>query len=277
MIGKKLKLLAGLLLPAMILSGTVHAFTLDGEMVQGGMVIGHALPGSAVELNDKPVRVDEQGRFVIGFGRDHKSSARLQVQEPGRKLETRTLNIAARTYKTQRINGLPRKMVTPPDGVIKRIRRENAEIARVRALDTAKSFFSEAWRWPSIGRISGVFGSQRILNGKPRRPHYGIDIAAPTGADVVAPTDAMVRMAEKDLYFTGGTVMLDHGHGVTSVYSHLSALDVKPGQQVKAGQKIGEVGSTGRSTGPHLDWRVNWFRERLDPALLVGPMPSSPR
>ena len=277
MTGRNLKVLTGLLLSAVVRSGAAHAFTLDGELVQGGMVIGQALPGSAVKLNDQMVRVDDKGRFVIGFGRDHKSSARLQVREPGQKSQSRTLNIAARTYKTQRINGLPRKMVTPPDGVIKRIRRENAEIARVRALDTARSHFAQKWRWPSIGRISGVFGSQRILNGKPRRPHYGIDIAAPKGADVVAPTDSVVRMAEKDLYFTGGTVMLDHGHGVTSVYSHLSALDVKPGQQVKAGQKIGEVGSTGRSTGPHLDWRVNWFRERLDPALLVGPMPLSPR
>lgn len=266
----------GFLLALITLPVAADAYTLDGEMVQGGMIRGTALPGSKVLLNDKPVRVDGEGRFVFGFGRDHKPTAILQVAEPGRQPARQKLAIRARKYQTQRINGLPRKMVTPPDHVIKRIRRENGEIARVRALDSKRGFFAQSWQWPSIGRISGVFGSQRILNGKPRRPHYGIDIAAPKGARVVSPTDAIVRMAEKDLYFTGGTVMLDHGHGVTSVYSHLSALSVKVGDKVKAGQKIGEVGSTGRSTGPHLDWRVNWFRERLDPALLVGPMPSKP-
>lgn len=193
---------------------------------------------------------------------------------PGGATEERTLEIAQRTWREQRIEGLPQKMVTPPDEVVDRIRRENAAIAGVRALDTPGALFAQDWQWPAIGPVSGIYGSRRILNGQPRQPHFGIDVAAPTGAPVVAPTDAVVRMAEPDLYFTGGTIMLDHGHGVTSVYSHLSALEVTVGQSVKAGQRIGAVGATGRATGAHLDWRINWFGERLDPALFVGPMPA---
>ena len=122
-------------------------------------------------------------------------------------------------------------------------------------------------------RISGVYGSQRILNGKPRQPHYGIDIAAPKGTPVVAPADAVVRLAESDLYYTGGTLILDHGHGLSSAFLHLATVDVRVGESVRRGQKIGTVGSTGRSTGPHLDWRINWFDRRIDPAPLVPPMP----
>lgn len=250
------------------------ALELEGEFVQGGMVIGRVAPGSEVRLGDKPVRVSNAGVFVIGFGRDHGPDAVLDVYEPDGTFERRFLQIVARDYEVQRIDGLPSKMVTPPDEVVERIRRENAEIARVRALDTAEALFDAPWRWPVVGTVTGVFGSQRILNGEPRRPHYGIDIAAPAGTPVVAPTDAIVRMAAPDLYFTGGTVMLDHGHGVTSVYSHLASTMVAPGQRVKAGQTIGTVGASGRATGAHLDWRINWFAERLDPALIAGPMPS---
>ena len=167
------------------------------------------------------------------------------------------------------INGLEKKMVTPPKSFYDRIIRENKAIKNIRNLDSDIDFIFEKFNWPAKGIISGVFGSQRILNGKPKRPHYGIDIAAKKGTSVLAPIESIVRMAEKDLYYTGGTIMLDHGHGVTSVYSHLSLINVNVGDKVKKGQKIGEIGSTGRSTGPHLDWRINWFLQRLDPALLV--------
>ncbi len=226
--------------------------------------------GALVQVNGKIIRISPDGIFVFGFGRDYDDPVTLTVNG-----QTSSLDVAARKYNIQRIDGLPPKMVTPPESTLKRIRRENAEIARIRALDTPGTWFAQDWIWPSQGIVSGVYGSQRVLNGKPRRPHFGIDIAVPTGTPVAAPTDAIVRMAEPDLYFTGGTVMLDHGHGVTSVYSHLSKIGVEVGQKVLQGEKIAEVGSTGRSTGPHLDWRVNWFRERLDPALLAGPMPGS--
>ena len=179
------------------------------------------------------------------------------------------VNIKKRIYKTQRINGLEKKMVTPPKSFYDRIIKENKAIKNIRNLDSDIDFIFKEFNWPAKGIISGVFGSQRILNGKPKRPHYGIDIAAKKGTSVLAPIESIVRMAEKDLYYTGGTIMLDHGHGVTSVYSHLSLINVNVGDKVKKGQKIGEIGSTGRSTGPHLDWRINWFLQRLDPALLV--------
>lgn len=255
---------------AVLLAWPAIAAELSGTPVQGGMMIGVAAPGADVRVNGKPVRVSPEGRFVFGFGRDHDRPVTLSID--GR---VQTVDVAKRDYRIQRIDGLPPKMVTPPESTLARIRRENAEIARVRAMDTAQAWFAQDWIWPSTGIISGVYGSQRILNGEPRRPHFGIDIAVPTGTPVVAPTDAIVRMAEPDLYFTGGTVMLDHGHGVTSVYSHLSKITVSVGQKVRQGEKIAEVGSTGRSTGPHLDWRVNWFTERLDPELLAGPMPGS--
>ena len=160
-------------------------------------------------------------------------------------------------------------MVSPPKSFWDRIKKENKVIKEIRSLDSNVDFIFQKFDWPTKGIISGVFGSQRILNGKPKRPHYGIDIAAPEGTYILAPTEAIVRMAEKDLYYTGGTVMLDHGHGVTSVYSHLSSINVKVGDKINKDQKIGEVGSTGRSTGPHLDWRINWFSERLDPSLFI--------
>lgn len=246
------------------------AFELAGNPMQGGMLIGKAPPGSSITINNRKIRVSDQGYFVFGFGRDYDQPVTLTVNG-----KSQPISIAGRDYNIQRIDGLPPKMVTPPDATLERIRRENAEIARIRALDSPGTWFTQDWIWPSEGVISGVYGSQRVLNGKPRRPHFGIDIAVPTGTPVVAPTDAIVRMAEPDLYFTGGTVMLDHGHGVTSVYSHLSTITVVVGQSVKQGDKIAEVGSTGRSTGPHLDWRINWFKERLDPQLLAGPMPGS--
>jgi len=250
-----------------------RAQILNGDLVQGGMVVGRTLPGTKVFLDDRSVRVSATGVFVIGFGRDHPPKARLRtVSEDGQASET-MLEVRQRTYETQRINGLPPKMVTPPEDVLKRIRRENAEIARIRGMDSPQTWFDEKWLWPAVGTVTGVYGSQRILNGKPRRPHYGIDIAAPRGTSVIAARDGIVRMAEDDLYYTGGTIMLDHGHGIVSVFSHLERIDVAVGDKVFAAQVIGAIGSTGRSTGPHLDWRVNWFDQRLDPALLLAASP----
>jgi len=247
---------------------------LSGDLVQGGMVIGRTLPGTRVILGERPVRVAPSGVFVIGFGRDHPATATLRtVDEEGRGSET-LLEVRQRTWETQRINGLPPRMVTPPEDVLKRIRQENAEIARIRAIDTPVTWFADRWLWPAIGTVSGVYGSQRILNGKPRRPHFGLDIAAPRGTAVVAPRDGIVRMAEEDLYYTGGTVMLDHGHGIVSVFSHLERIDVAAGDRVEAAQIIGAIGATGRATGPHLDWRINWFDQRLDPALLMVGRPA---
>ena len=241
---------------------------LEGNFIQGGLVKGKIDSNISVRFKERLLRKTSKGFFVIGFGRDHPKIANLSIKIKQNWI-SKTLNIKKRIYKTQMINGLEKKMVTPPKSFYDRIIRENKAIKNIRNLDSDIDFIFKEFNWPAKGIISGVFGSQRILNGKPKRPHYGIDIAAKKGTSVLAPIESIVRMAEKDLYYTGGTIMLDHGHGVTSVYSHLSLINVNVGDKVKKGQKIGEIGSTGRSTGPHLDWRINWFLERLDPALLV--------
>ena len=241
---------------------------LEGDFIQGGLVKGKTDNNKSVKFKKRLLRKTSKGFFVIGFGRDHPQIANLSLKI-NQKWITKNIIIEKRVYKTQIINGLEKKMVTPPKSFYNRIIRENKVIKEIRNLDSDIDFIFQKLNWPAKGIISGVFGSQRILNGKPKRPHYGIDIAAKKGTSVIAPIESIVRMAEKDLYYTGGTIMLDHGHGVTSVYSHLSLINVNVGDKVKKGQKIGEIGSTGRSTGPHLDWRINWFLERLDPALLV--------
>ena len=241
---------------------------LEGNFVQGGLVIGKVNKNLDVKFKEKVLRKTSDGSFVIGFGRDHPKEANLYFFI-NQNWILKKLDIKQRKYETQVINGLEKKMVTPPKSFWDRIKKENKVVKEVRNLDSDVDFIFQKFDWPTKGIISGVFGSQRILNGKPKRPHYGVDIAAPEGTDILAPTEAIVRMAEKDLYYTGGTVMLDHGHGVTSVYSHLSSINVKVGDKINKDQKIGEVGSTGRSTGPHLDWRINWFSERLDPALFI--------
>lgn len=241
----------------------------DGEFVQGGLVIGVAQPGVKLRLGERAVPIAPDGRFVFGFGRDEPAAASLTINySDGRELTT-MLGIQQRQYDIQRIDGLPPAQVTPPPAVLERIKRENAMIATLRQRNTPRLDFLQGWIWPAKGIVSGVYGSQRILNGEPRQPHFGIDIAAPTGAPVVASTAGEVVLAEPDLYYTGGTVILDHGMGITAVYSHLQSIGVTVGERVSQGQQIGTVGATGRATGAHLDWRVNWFDVRLDPQRLL--------
>ena len=241
---------------------------LNGNFIQGGLVYGKSIPKTSIKFMKRFIFQDSDNKFVFGMGRDYPETAVLEIKYNN---DVRKINIKIKkqVYKIQKIKGLPKKMVTPPESVYKRIIRENKEIAKVRALNSKINYIFQDFIWPVQGIITGVFGSQRILNGKPRRPHYGIDIAASKGTNILAPTDSIVRMAEDNLYFTGGTIMLDHGHGVTSVYSHLSKLLVQKNQKIKKGHVIGHVGSTGRSTGPHLDWRINWFDQRLDPSLFI--------
>ena len=260
---------------SLIFSGSVIAkgLELDQRLIQGGLVHGSAVPGSTIYLNTRAIRVAPDGKFVFGFGRDAPKRAKLYIRYPSGMEETRYLEIESRTYETQRINGLLNHMVTPSEAALRRIRQENSWIAEVRRLDTERQYYRSGFVWPVIGTITGVYGSLRVLNGEPRRPHFGIDIAARQGTPVHSPADGVVALAVNDLYFTGGTIMIDHGFGVTSVLSHLASLGVSVGETVGKGQEVGTVGSTGRVTGPHLDWRVNWFEVRLDPALLVPHMP----
>lgn len=247
-----------------------YAVELEGQFAQGGLIFGKAEPGTKVSLDGRMLQVSPAGDFVFGFGRDAPLKAMLRIERADQSVEERKLDIAPRKYRIQRINGLPKRMVTPPPEVLARIKRENASITKVRSDETFDVYFRGPWLRPSIGRVTGVYGSQRVLNGKPRRPHFGIDFAAPVGTPVVAPAGGKVVLAQEDMYYTGGTIILDHGHGLTSAFLHLSALSVKQGDVVKRGQRIGAIGATGRATGPHLDWRMNWFDKRVDPAFLLS-------
>jgi len=261
----------------LLLAGALPAAAetiLDGALTQGGMVRGQTAPGSTVTLDGRPLRIATDGAFVFGFGREAGPAAVLEIVAPDGKRDTRRLAIAPRRFDIQRIDGLPERMVTPSPRDLERIRRENQMVATARQHDFAETWFREAFDWPVTGHISGIYGSQRILNGEARQPHYGIDIAAPTGTPVRAPLPGRVTLAETDQYFTGGTIILDHGHGVSSTFLHMDRVTVAVGDVVPRGGALGTVGATGRVTGPHLDWRLNWFDVRLDPALVVPPMPT---
>lgn len=247
--------------------------TLDGDLVQGSLVRGWVPPGTEVEFEGKPVRVSPQGVFLIGFGRDEAESVALVTRDPDGVEHRRMLEIARRDYQIQRIDGLPPKKVNPSPEHLARIQREGALIKAVRVKDEPRLDFVDGFIWPARGRVSGVYGSQRILNGEPRRPHFGLDIAAPTGTLVVAPAPGIVTLVHPDMYFSGGTLVIDHGHGLSSAFLHLSQVLVEEGARVGQGDPIAEIGATGRATGPHLDWRINLFDRRLDPQMLVGPMP----
>ncbi|MBD3652702.1 M23 family metallopeptidase [Kangiella sp.] len=245
--------------------------SLKGDFTQGGLVIGQAVPGSKVEFEGEPIKVSEDGHFVFGFHRDMPEKATLVVSK-GEQKETQPITVRKRQYNIERIDGLPPSKVTPrkPE-VLERIKRETALVVKARQEITDLKYFMQDFIWPAKGRLSGFYGSQRILNGDPKRPHFGVDVAAPTGTEVVAPADGVVRLVHPDMFFSGGTIIIDHGFGVNSTFLHLSSVDVEVGQQVKQGDFIGRIGATGRATGPHLDWRLNWLSHRLDPQLLVPP------
>ncbi len=250
---------------------------LSGEAVQGGLLLGQTYAGARVRVNGQPVPVDAAGRFLLGIGRDQQGRLRVEVLRDQQVLEQRELPIATREYAIQRIDGLPPKKVSPPPEVLERIRREARQVKKARADSAGRAWWQTGFLWPAKGPISGVYGSQRILNGQPKRPHYGVDIAAGEGAPVIAPADGRVRLAEPDLYYSGGTVIIDHGLGLSSSFLHLSQVAVEAGQFVHQGERIGAVGATGRATGPHLDWRMNWLDQRIDPQRVLQVLPARTR
>lgn len=266
-------LLLAALLPVM--GAAASPLQLEGHKTQGGVLVGTVPAGSQVRLDDERLRVNRYGQFVVGFDRDAGPNARLLVDLPDGQQYQRELSIEQRQYDIQHIDGLPPAQVTPPQEVLDRIRRESAAIGQARRVDSDRSDFTGDWIWPAAGRITGVFGSQRILNGEPRRPHYGLDIAAPIGTPVYAPNAGEVVLVQMDNYYSGHTLIIDHGHELTSTYIHLEAIHVEEGQVVEQGQHIADIGETGRATGPHLDWRLNWRGRRMDP-MLVMPSDTPP-
>ena len=253
----------------LLITTSSFAVTFDGKFIQGSFILGKTEPGSEVFIDKKKVRVTSDGFFVFGLGRDRKYDVVITLNKDGNKQKI-VKKVQKRKYDIQRIDGLEEKKVTPPEEVYERIKRENKWIAEARDINSDLTFFKKKFILPVKNVIiSGVYGSQRILNGKPKWPHYGLDFAADEGTNIRAMLDGTVVMAEPDLFYTGGTLIFDHGHGISTLYMHLEKILVKKGQKIKQGDIIGTVGSTGRATGAHLDVRLNWFQTRLDPATVL--------
>jgi murein DD-endopeptidase MepM/ murein hydrolase activator NlpD len=238
----------------------------SGQLEQGSLVVGKVVQGASVTVDGMPVRVSPQGLFAFGFEYNQTRPTKVAARYADGSTETQDVTPKVRMYEIQRISGLPEKYVSPPANVLARIKHEGAMIAQARTRDTGESWFADGLDWPVAGIVTGTWGNQRILNGEPRAPHFGVDIAAPTGTPIHAPADAIVSLAQSNFYLDGGMTVLDHGHGVSTCYIHQSKLLVKLNQRVSRGQVIGHVGMTGRATGPHLHWAMNWFQVKLDPS-----------
>lgn len=261
-------------LALLVLVQTAHAdpARLTGKLAQGSLVYGSVEPGSRVWLGERAVRITSKGRFALGFARDAALEQTLKIEGPDGQVSRQTIHLAKRNYNIQRVDGVPSRTVTPSQSSLSRIHTESSRVRDARKTDSERSDFLGPFIWPASGPITGVYGSQRFYNGKPRNPHFGVDVAAPAGADVIAPAAGRVTLAEPDLFYSGGTLIIDHGYGVSSTFLHMSVLNVVVGQVVAKGEKIGEVGSTGRATGPHLDWRMNWYDVRVDPVSIAPPL-----
>jgi hypothetical protein len=257
--------------------GQAQCLDFNGAQEQGGFIWGRVDPGSTVSLDGQELDVLPDGTTFAGFGRNAPATAELVVS--GSRPCSETLQVASREYNIQRVEGVPQETVTPPPERLARIRREATLVANARAPSLQRPDLLEGvlagFVWPAQGPISGVYGSQRFYNGEPRNPHYGVDVAAPKGTPVYAPAAGVVTLAEPDLYFSGGTVILDHGYQLSSTFLHMSEVSVAVGAELQTGDLIGAIGATGRATGPHLDWRMNWRKERIDPQLLAPPMPEA--
>lgn len=248
---------------------------LQGQAVQGGLLWGQMPNASHVTFDGRAVPLLPEGQFLLGLGRDMAPTATLSIQTD--VLCEQEVLVAQREYPLQNITGVPQQTVTPSEEHLERIRveREKVRAAKARRLKSADglSAVQAGFSWPVTGRISGVYGSQRIYNGTPGAPHYGVDVARPEGTPVLAPAPGEVTLAEPDLFYSGGTVILDHGYGLSSSFLHLSEVAVSVGDRLQTGDLLGAIGATGRATGPHLDWRMSWLNQRIDPQLLVPPMP----
>ena len=236
---------------------------------QGALVFGKVPPGSQVRYRERLLRATGYGTVAFGVGRDETGPLKVDVTLPSGRVEPVSIAVTPRDWPVEHVNGVPPKTVNPPPEIAARIQREQALVTAARERDDERTDFALPFQWPVQGRISGRFGNARVYNGQPGAGHSGMDIAAPDGTPVKAPAGGVVTFASPDLYLTGGTVLLDHGHGVSSNFLHLSRIDVKVGDRIEPGQVIGAVGATGRATGPHLHWGMNRFDTRIDPLLVL--------
>jgi murein DD-endopeptidase MepM/ murein hydrolase activator NlpD len=258
--------------PAAVVAGD-QRIVFPAAASQGALVFGKVPDGSIVRYAGRVLRPTPYGTVVFGIGRDESGPVRIDVQRPDGLSESASITVTPRDWPIERIDGVPPATVNPPPAIAERIEREQAMVVAARERDDDRADFVQSFVWPVQGRISGRFGNQRVYNGSPKSPHSGMDIAVPQGTPVLAPAAGIVTFANADLYLTGGTVLLDHGHGVSSNFLHLSRIDVKVGDRVEQGQVIGAVGATGRATGPHLHWGMNWFDVRIDPLLVLERKP----
>jgi murein DD-endopeptidase MepM/ murein hydrolase activator NlpD len=242
---------------------------LSGEIKQGGLVIGKTDANNLVTLNKKVLTVSKQGDYVFAFSRDDKTQYTLTVTSPTGKIETQTFTPTTRDYKISRVEGISKKIMNPNKKANVRAGVDRAAIVKVRKIASDLTDFSQGFIAPRSSRITGVYGSQRFYNGVPKNPHFGVDYAGQIGAPVKAPASGTILLWVPDMFYSGGTLVIDHGHGITSNFLHLSASMVKVGDKVKQGQVIAKVGNSGRVTGPHLDWRMNWHKVRFDPQLAM--------
>lgn len=246
---------------------------LSGEIKQGGLVVGKTSPDNKVYFDDRLLKTSKTGDFAFGFGRDEVDTHILKVVEPSGETEVKKLTPSKREYKIQRVNGIAKKIMNPDPKAVARAKEDSKQVKLARKTDSTLTEFSRGFIAPIKGTITGVYGSQRVYNGVPKTPHFGLDYAGKKGDPVKAPATGVVVLNVPDMFYSGGTLIIDHGHGINSTFLHLSDSYVKVGDKVEQGQVVAAVGSTGRSTGPHLDWRVNWFDVRLDPALALKVKP----
>ncbi|MGJ8692414.1 MAG: M23 family metallopeptidase [Thalassotalea sp.] len=242
---------------------------LSGEFTQGGLIVGKALANSQVRLNDQSLKLSSQGEFAFGFARDDKKTYQLQVISPSGEVTNKSFVPSKREYNIQRVNGIKKAIMNPNPVAVKRSQQDSAQVKSARAVSSELTAFAQGFIAPIDGTITGVYGSQRFYNGKAGSPHYGLDYAGKIGDPVKAPADGVVTLWQPDMFYSGGTMIIDHGHGINSSFLHLSQSYVKVGEVVKQGQVVAAVGKSGRATGPHLDWRINWHDVRLDPALAL--------
>ncbi len=266
-----MKIIAGFM-ALFFMSMTAQAKNLLGlpdDLIQGGFYVGKVAPGSMVWLGEKKLKVSPDGHYAFGLNWKQSGMIKMKFGAPDGVLYPQRFMVKKLKYDVQHIDGLPSKMVTPPKELLTRIKADSTRVKKARTTNSSRLDFIKSFIWPVRGRISGKFGNHRILNGKPKSPHTGMDIAAPSGTAIVAPLGGVVTMVS-DLYYTGNTLIIDHGYGVSTVFAHMNSVAVRMGQVIKQGDKIGTVGATGRATGPHLHWGLNWYKERLNPALVLG-------
>ena len=256
-----------------LFSDTIDPIEVSLDVLQGGIIVGKVAPGYRLTYLDHELHISSSGTFVFGIGRDASDYAELKVFERNEAMSSKKIEIIERDYKVQYVEGVPQRTVTPTETDLAKIRRDAVLVRAARKHELLEPLFLEGFVRPIQGQITGIYGSQRIYNGTLGRPHYGIDYAAPSGSKVFAPAPGIIRLSESDLFYSGGTIILDHGYGISSSFLHLSQVLVEVGDRVNFGDVIGLVGSTGRSTGPHLDWRMNWFDVRIDPEIVLDVLP----